>query len=144
MPNAPADNLSRYATLTDATGTVAVDPRQSAQPVTVLNQASAAQTATGNSGSLNTSGVARLEIDINVTAATGTSPSLTPSYQQQGADGVWYTVWTGTAITAAGSQRTSIGPGLANQAVVTSAGRLVWTITGTTPSFTFSASIIGR
>lgn len=111
---------------------------------TLLNQASGAQTASGNSAALDASGVTAVEVDVNITAVSGTTPSATFVVERQGADGVWYVVATSPAITAAGTWTTSIGPGCSVAHELTDSIRLRWTITGTTPSFTFSASITGR
>jgi hypothetical protein len=88
--------------------------------------------------------IERLAVDINVTAVSGTTPSMTLYVERQGADGNWYPIWTSSAITATGQTTTSVGPGCATTAVVTSILRFRAAITGTTPSFTMSASIIGR
>jgi len=80
--------------------------------VILLNQASAAQTASGNSAALATTGVEKLAVDCNVTAVSGTSPS--------------------------------IEPGLATDTDIGGYVRLRWAISGTSPSFTFSASVEGN
>ncbi len=109
----------------------------------VLSQASSAQTASGSTAFLNVSSFRELAVDINVTAVSGTVPSCTFKVDRLGADGIWYNVWTSAAITAAGTASTSVGPGLATSASFGDVVRLTWTISGTTPSFTFSASIVG-
>lgn len=111
---------------------------------TLLSLPSAAQTATGNSGPLQTVDATTLAVDVNVSAATGTTPSMTLNVDRLGADGNWYSVWASSAITTAGVTSASIGPGCAVAAVLTGTVRLRWTITGTTPSFTFSASVVAR
>lgn len=110
----------------------------------LLNQASAAQTANGNSADLPVGTFDQLAVDVNVTAVSGTTPSMTLSVQRKGADGVYYPLWTSAAITAVGVTSTDIGPGLTVAKSIAGLVRLVWTITGTTPSFTFSASIIAK
>lgn len=94
--------------------------------------------------SLNTSQVDVVQVGINVTAASGTSPSLQPYLEVLGADGVWYQVWKPTAITATGQTFATFGPGESNGAVFTATARLRLEATGTTPSFTLSASINGK
>lgn len=90
-------------------------------------------TASGQSAALNASGQ-HLDIEIEVTAASGTTPSVTFSVQWS-EDGTNFaapqTAQSFSAITAAGNaiaQFPALGP----------YWRLVWTVSGTTPSFTFS------
>ena len=110
----------------------------------IYSRASAAATATGNSGVLPTGAANSIALDINISAVTGTTPSCTFTFDRQGADGNWYTVYTSSAQTATGNISTDIGPGCAVNHVLTGVGRLTWTISGTTPSFTFSASVVGK
>jgi hypothetical protein len=97
--------------------------------------ASAARTTTGNSGALSANGSAMC-LGVNVSAASGTTPSMTLTVEWS-FDGVNFgpgeTAVSFAAITAnkATTQR------IPAQAPFY---RLVWTITGTTPSFTFSAN----
>lgn len=105
--------------------------------------ASAARTATGSSGALpvmdmDPSGLSTLAIGLNVTAVSGTSPSLTLSVEWS-FDGVNFLkgdpVDAFTAVTAVGGAAKSFTPkGMAY--------RVTWTITGTTPSFTFDVSAV--
>lgn len=96
--------------------------------------ASAARTATGNSGALPGYGAANaLRAQLNVTAASGTSPSLTVLIEDSVDDGAtWNTVGTFAAKTAAGREVINITNPFGDQV------RISWTITGTTPSFTFA------
>lgn len=105
---------------------------------------SGALTASGNSGAISCPQIDRLAVDVSVTAVTGTTPTLNLFLERQGLDGVWYSVWAPTQITAAGTTSTSVGHGLATNAAITGLIRLRWVIGGTTPSFTLSASITGR
>lgn len=111
---------------------------------TVLYLASAAYTASGSSVAAATDSMERLFVGVNVTAVSGSTPSMTLTLETLGLDGVWYPVWTSSAITAAGKVTASIGPGLATAQSFADQVRLSWAITGTTPSFTFTASITGR
>jgi hypothetical protein len=115
-------------------------------PIPIFNPGSAVYTLSGNSGPLHTEMVSRLFLSALVSAApTGTSPSLTVSLDQQDAAGDWITgIASLTALTAAGQAFTSIGPGLAVAQLPTGLVRVVWTITGTTPSFTAAISLLGR
>ena len=106
---------------------------------------STAYTASGNAPAVSVPlAVSTLAVDVNVTAASGTSPTLQLVLERQGADGIWYAVWSPTSITAVGTASTSVGPGCATAASLTGAIRLRWVVGGTTPSFTFSASIVAR
>jgi hypothetical protein len=98
--------------------------------------ASAARTVTGNSGSIGVgAGAATIELEVIVSAVTGTSPSMTLSVLWS-EDGTNFGNPDGssdafTAITAA----TSVVKALTVRAPYM---EIVWTISGTTPSFTFS------
>jgi hypothetical protein len=111
---------------------------------TILNQVSAAKTITGNSADLNVSAFREVAIDANISAVSGTSPTLQLFIDRKGADGIYYQIWNSASITAVGTASDSIGPGLNKNQSLGSTIRLRWVIGGTTPSFTFSASIIGK
>lgn len=120
-------------------------------PVPILTIPSAAVTTSGDSLILNgdnplsVAEITELFIDIDVTAVSGTStPTLVPSWQRLGSDGIYYPVWTGTGITATGLTSVDIGPGLTIAKSAGIQGKFAWLITGTNPSFTFSASIQGK
>ena len=72
---------------------------------------------------------------IDVTAVAGTTPSMVVTYQISPDNVAFYDHTAGVAITAAGRQSIRIP---ANIGVF---GRLSYAITGTAPSFTFSASV---
>lgn len=110
----------------------------------ILNLASAARTANGDSGALTVGIYSELAVDVNISAVSGTTPSMTLYVDRQGADGVWYTIYTSAAQTAVGTVSTSIGVGAATNSAFGDVARLRWAITGTTPSFTFTASIKGK
>lgn len=101
--------------------------------------ASAARTATGAAAidqapSLFT----EANIYVDVTAVSGTTPSMTVTYQTS-PDGVtWYDNTAGSAITTSSRQLIKVP---ANLGVY---GRLSYVISGTTPSFTFSAGFEGK
>lgn len=96
---------------------------------------SAARTASGNSGPLALANVATLDLEVNVSAVSGTSPSLALSVTWSD-DGTNFGAPDGggdtfAAITAAGTVVKQLqAKGLYAQ--------IAWAITGTTPSFTFS------
>jgi len=115
-----------------------------ASGATVLTQASAAQTTNGVSTNLPVAGYRELLVAANVTASAGTTPTLTFALDSLGADGVWYTLWTSVAVTAVGQTIASLGVSATTNVAFGATVRLRWTIGGTTPSFTFSVSIIGK
>lgn len=95
--------------------------------------ASAARTTSGESAVLSGFDDAdTLRAQLNVTAASGTTPSLTVLIEDT-LDGTnWNTVGSFSAKTAAGREVINASGPFANDI------RVRWTITGTTPSFTFS------
>jgi hypothetical protein len=111
---------------------------------TILNQASAAQTASGNSGDINVSLFSECSVDCSMTAFSGTTPSIIFYLDRKGLDGVYYPLWTSATFTAATVVSTAIGAGMTIAQCLGSIIRLRWVIAGTTPSITFSASIIGK
>lgn len=105
-----------------------------ADPVAVV--VSGARTATGNSGAipLHDKG-SFLNLLLDITAVSGTTPSMTPSIEWSQDGGTTFgpaeTADAFTAVTAAGTKAKQF-------AVKGTHYRIVWTISGTTPSFTFS------
>ena len=104
---------------------------------TVVSHPSAAETTSGQSGGFNVSGASEAIVFFNVTAASGTVPTLDVKVQIS-ADGItWHdegTTFTQVivAITPAVKKLTNIGAWI----------RFVWTVAGTTPSFTFTLTTI--
>lgn len=96
----------------------------------------AARTTSGDSGVLSGWGAAsKLRAQLNVTAASGTSPTLDVVLEDT-LDGTNFnTVGTFTQRTAAGRQVIDI-TGLFSDRL-----RVRWTIGGTTPSFTFTVNV---
>lgn len=95
---------------------------------------SAARTATGNSGPLTSYGIAKtLRAQLNITAASGTTPTL-DAVIQDSLDGgtTWNTIGTFAQKTASAREIINITTPFANTL------RVLWTIAGTTPSFTFT------
>lgn len=107
--------------------------------------ASAARTTSGNSGDLAVGMYTELAIDANLSAVSGTSPTIQFFVDRKGADGSYYPIWQqSSASTAIGQVSTSIGAGCSSNQAFGSTIRLRWTIGGTSPSWTFSYSIIGK
>jgi hypothetical protein len=109
----------------------------------VLNGASAAHTTSSDFGDLDVSKCRRIAVDINITAVSGTSPTIQFFIDRKDVNGVYYQLWSSNVVSTAVPISTTIGAfATINQALGANV-RLRWTITGTTPSFTFSASITG-
>lgn len=98
--------------------------------------ASAARTVTGTVDLGTVPGEhTELLIYLNVTAVSGTTPSMTVTYQSSHDNTTFFDNTAGTAITVAGKQLIKITSGAGNW------GRLSYAISGTTPSFTFTADV---
>lgn len=111
----------------------------------VYARASSAATVSSNSGALAVGLYSEPLILANVSALTGTTPTIQFALDVLGAnDGVWYQVWQGAAVNAVGTVSTTIGTGAATNTAFGNTVRLRWTITGTTPSVTFSANVFGK
>lgn len=105
----------------------------------------AAYTTTTNSSTIAAGGFAEIGFYVNVTAVAGTTPSLTVSIQASSDGGTtWFNLVSGTAITAAGTQKIDVGASTTNNTTFGDTVRAVAAITGTTPSFTMSITAIGK
>lgn len=103
--------------------------------------ASAARTTSGSSAELDTSDFREVVVYLNVTAASGTTPTLDLKAQSlDPVSGVWMDVPSGglTQKTAAGTELKVVSSGLGARL------RISYTIAGTTPSFTFSIGAAGK
>jgi len=100
----------------------------------VVVAASAARTTTGQSGAIQSQGQ-QVSLEVDVTAASGTTPNLALSVEWSDDNGTtWFQADPAdvfTALTAAGKRVKEFD-------VKAPYFRVVWTITGTTPSFTFA------
>lgn len=105
---------------------------------TIPLMAGSALTATANSALCvlpNSEGI--VEALINVSAATGTSPTLTPTLQVSNDGVTWYNAVVGAVMNGVGSQRL--------QCVSLAAyARISYTVGGTTPSLTTSITILAN
>lgn len=95
--------------------------------------APAARTATGNGSSLALVDRNQLRLTLDVTAASGTTPTLDVTVQHSPDGSTWATLGTFAQRTAAGSER-KIFSGVDRYV------RANHAIGGTAPSFTFSVS----
>jgi hypothetical protein len=93
---------------------------------------SLARTTNGNSGNVQTYGSETVRAQLNVTAASGTAPTLNVILEDT-LDGVNYnTVGTFAQKSAAGREVINITTPFSETL------RVSWTIAGTNPSFTFA------
>lgn len=94
--------------------------------------ASAARTTSGNSGTLTGWGAAKtLRAQVNVTAVSGTTPTLDVILEDTFDGTTWNTIATLPQLTGTGRQVINV------TAPFTDRIRVAWTIGGATPSFTF-------
>lgn len=100
---------------------------------------SAARTVSGESAVFEGYGpTSTLRAQLDVTAASGTSPNLT-AFIEDSVDGVnWNVIGTFAAKTGAGREVLSV------TTPYTDMLRIRWVITGTTPSFTFSVMLFSQ
>lgn len=105
------------------------------EPNVLTLAASAARTTTANGTTTDNEGALIANVKLDVTAASGTTPTLNVTIQGQDAAGDWFTLGTFTQATGVTAQ--TIPVVLAGRQV-----RAIWTVAGTTPSFTFS--VIGE
>lgn len=100
---------------------------------------SAARAASADTGVLNGyGGASSLRAQLDVTAASGTSPTLDVVIEDT-LDGTnWNVVGTFAQKTAAGREVINVTTAFANRV------RVRWTVGGTTPSFTFSVVLVSQ
>lgn len=104
-------------------------------PVVGAEVASAARTATGNSGVISVPTGGSISGTLTVTAVSGTTPTLDLTLEESYDNGVSFVpVWAAPRVTA----NTTIQiPAM----LISGLRRWVWTIGGTTPSFTFAINV---
>ena len=94
---------------------------------------SAARTATGNGGAFALGDRNQLRLTLAVTAASGTAPTLDVTVQHSPDGSTWSTLGTFAQKTGVASER-KIFSGCDRFL------RCIWTIAGSSPSFTFSVT----
>lgn len=95
---------------------------------------SAARTTTGTGTGTTTAARAQVA-KLDVTAASGTTPSLIVTIQDSPDGSAWTTRDTFATKTTTGTEIRALPRGLDTNV------RAAWTIAGTTPSFTFSVQV---
>ena len=104
---------------------------------------SAAETATVTGADVDTEQLGSANFYLDVTAVTGTTPTLDVKIQEKDpVSGKYFDLLSFTQKTAISSERKSYGSGAGE--LLGKVIRYVATIGGTTPSFTFSLSMVGR
>ena len=83
-----------------------------------------------------------LLVEVNVTAISGT-PSMVVTVEGRDEDGAYFVLYTSGAITTVSKLAASIGEGMTNAAALPAHIRLTFTISGGTPSLTFTVSAYG-
>ena len=104
---------------------------------TIIIHQSGAETATGNATDINVSAWTSAVFYLDVTAASGTSPTLDITirgYDPVGAD--YYTIITFVQKITTGTERIVLAI-LSDRTI-----DALWTIAGTTPSFTFTLTAV--
>ena len=123
--------VSAVTTVSTVTAVTAVTAANLGIPSIIADVASAAITATTTTSALTPTFGCSYMVNIPVTAATGTSPTLDVNVQESDDSGTnWFTVYSFPRITATGIYRS---PKLAFNG---NRVRYVQTVGGTTPSFT--------
>lgn len=131
------------------------DPFFTAQTLVALPDS---QRTAGASLTFDTSEITYAALDITLTSFTGgTTPSATFTLARQGADGVFYTVWTSTPQTGAITYSIDLSPSVTYQTtgnpnapdaavhcVFTALARFTYAFAGSPTSVRFSASLVGR
>jgi len=124
-----------YLKITDSDIMVPVEPQSHWQENITLHS-SKAETSSGNSGDIDISHVMCAAVCIDVTAVSGTSPTI--DFYLEGKDtlsGKYNTIWNPSTI----SSVTTVWKELTD--LPYRYVRLRWVIGGTSPSFTFSAAM---
>lgn len=104
------------------------------EPRTDAGLSSAARTANGTSAQFDTHGARQFDVTLTVTASAGTTPTLDLRLETTLNNGTsWHTVGSFPQRTGNGSDARPF-TGLGSRC------RWAWTISGTTPSFTFAAA----
>lgn len=98
--------------------------------------ASAARTTSGQSAAQQAGNARSLSVGVNASAVSGTTPTLDVRVEWSHDGTIWFAGDPADSI----SQMTAVGGKVKTFTVKAPAYRIAYTIGGTTPSFTFSAS----
>lgn len=104
-------------------------------------------TTNGNGADIDVSKYVELDVFINITAVSGTTPTVVFNLDTKSEDAapVYGSLFTSSAQTGTGLVVSSVGPGTANAKGFGRTVRFRWaSIGGTTPSFTVSFTLVGK
>lgn len=114
---------------------------------TIWTQASTAISASGNSGPLTVGNFAEIAVDVNITAKTGTTPTVEFFVDRLGVDGIYYNIYDSGVVsnTAPTTKSDSIGAGLNVNKTFAGTIQFRWVIGGSaSPGYTYSVSLVGK
>lgn len=115
------------------------------EALNVFAHPSAAHTRNSDSGLLKVGQFDALFLDYDVTALSGTNPTIKFTLERIDAAGVPHVLWTdASALDDVASVSKVIGIGQGIDAPLGAQCRLSWVLGGTNPNVTFSASIVGQ
>lgn len=103
--------------------------------------ASAARTTSGNSSAFLVGDDNTVNVLLDVSAASGTTPTLDVKVQWSMDNG---TTWGEASSADTLAQKTTTGNELKSFTAKAPHARVVWTVGGTTPSFTFSVDAYSK
>lgn len=115
---------------------------------TILTHTAAASGTTSGDVELNYSNVSKIAIFINVTAITGTAPTLTVTLQGKSPQGVYYTLLASAALTTTGLTVLRVYPAAPATANISANDilpetlRISTVIGGTTPAVTATIAAV--
>lgn len=118
-----------------------------ADPIVIQSYQGVVITANGNGADLDVSKYVELDIYVNITAVSGTTPTVVFNLDTKSEDvaPAYGSVFTSSAQTGTGLLISSVGPGTANAKGFGRTVRFRWSATGgTTPSFTVSFTLVGK
>jgi len=134
---AGSDGTNARSILTDANGVVQVQALKGSQEVIILS--SSARTTSGDTSSspVDTKKYREALFFLDVTAASGTNPTLDVVIKTKDpASGKWFDLVVFTQATGVTSEKKVVSSALGSQIAA------FYTITGSTPSFTFSLGAV--
>lgn len=118
-----------------------------ADPVVIPSYQGVVITANGSGADIDVSKYVELDLYINITAVSGTTPTVVFNLDTKSEDAApaYASVFTSSAQTGTGPLISSVGPGTANAKGFGRTVRFRWSaIGGTTPSFTVSFTLVGK
>lgn len=116
-------------------GSTSQSSNQGAAPVGDNVVPSAARTASGASGGISVNGSERVNFLVDVTTVSGMTPSMSLAVEWSHNGAVWFPA---DPVDSLGAAVTEATRRVRATDVKARFCRVVWTITGTTPSFTFA------